>query len=170
MEEITFDDLLGDHKPAKKTSIKIIQPQVAGRPFRPTEYRETKANWDTPKPEVLILFWSETACLHCGEVHSHPTYQQNSTMVRFRVSRFRTLLRPYLLGEEHRYTDIPRVRETTQSTVRYCNHCFDAHIPSLADFDFVGPPEPHYPIDIPCSDIHKPFAEVDYTESELNDK
>ncbi len=175
--DISFDDLLAE-EPAKKTSVKLKdEPVKAGRPFRRKEHRETPANWDAPKPEAVILFWTSTTCDSCGEVYSAPTYAQNSTLVRYRVSRFRTLLRPYSKGLEVFYRDLPRLKEVTHSTVRFCTHCFDEHaetLDALADQycseheQFVGPLPG--PLAQSCSELIKPFVDVDYTDTELHTK
>lgn len=131
--DISFDDLL-DAEPEKRTSIRVTRPQPkAGKPFRREEDQETRANWKAPEPEALVLFWSRTICCNCGSSFEHPTYQQNATLVRYRVSRFRTLLRPYNHADARKYIDLPRLREVTQHTVLYCSACFDEH--ALLDGD-----------------------------------
>ncbi len=165
-ELITFDDLL-DEEPETKTSIRVQRKVIkAGRPYRPPEWRDTPANWDSPKPELVVLFLTETTCTHCGVTHKHPTYENNAVQVRYRVSRFRTLMRPYRKGEELRYRHLPKATEVIKRTTTYCHECFDEHAIALHLFDFVGPPEPTpYPEWDPKEAI-RPFAVIDPEDDE----
>ena len=140
MSEVTFDDLLVE-EPAKKTSLKIIEKVIAGRPYQPKEHRDTPARWDSPTPEALVLHWTDTFCSNCGTLHSHPTYQQNSVNVRYRVSRFRTVMKPYAKADKLKYKDLPRLRETTKGTVQECANCFHEHADLDADHSI--PSEDH---------------------------
>jgi len=125
MAEVTFDDLLGTDAPIKKTSLKIIEKIIAKRdPKIYPDRADTRANWTSPQPESLVLHWTETFCTNCGTKHEHPTYQLNSVNVRYRVSRFRTILKPYANADKLKYGHLPRLRETTKGTVQECANCF----------------------------------------------
>lgn len=168
MSDISFDDLLAE-KPKKRTSIKREAPKVkAGRVYTPASNRETKPNWESPEPEAVILFWSETKCDCCGTLYSHPTYMQNSCLVRYRVSRFRSILKPYSKSDEAKLNGLPRMKETSHHTVRHCAACFDDAVEmdemtmALWLEDATSNSEDEKPI--------SPFIHVDESEAEITEK
>jgi len=167
---VTFDDFLSS-EPATAINVKREKKVVkAPAIFKSEDWRDTVANWTSPTPEEIVLFWSETKCQNCKKVYSHPTYEQNSLLIKYRVSKFRAILRPYSPATANITVNLPRVKCVTESVVHWCISCFESK-KEYTDIEWElylkdnSPPSPFQFSDRP----EKPKADVDYTDFELKD-